>query len=393
MGRKNGLFKTLGRVLRVGLKLFKRPKGSPKKRPLKRVPQTPPELSLENLPQPAPKVVGVKGLVAVEEFTQVQLSSHTQRAYKKDLGDFFVWLKINSVPWLEVTPLHVARYRSALVDRGLAKPSITRKLAVLKSFYRWAMARGWNDSNPAELVRGFPQTQESKTGFLNEHEINELLFFLPRSSERLSAQLECVTVETLLMLGMRRGEASRLSLSGLSFSDGRFLIRIEGKGDRDRLLPIPDRLLETWSRWFQRVHEDTPLASMQENPAAWMDWIKRRPTQPILISTRAKGFTQALSTSEIARITRKAGIRARIVARISPHVLRASAITHALDEGASHRAVQQMAGWTSPLMITRYDKRRKDPRHSAVLNLKYARSGVTKEKPVAPEGGDPGVEA
>jgi integrase len=58
--------------------------------------------------------------------------------------------------------------------------------------------------------------------------------------------------------------------------------------------------------------------------------------------------------------------------RVSPHMLRATAITHALDQGASHRGVQQMAGWTSPLMITRYDKRRKDPKQSAVHKLKYA---------------------
>ena len=53
-------------------------------------------------------------------------------------------------------------------------------------------------------------------------------------------------------------------------------------------------------------------------------------------------------------------------------MLRSTAITHALDQGATHRGVQQMAGWTSPLMISRYDKKRMDPKYSAVHNLQYA---------------------
>jgi hypothetical protein len=57
-------------------------------------------------------------------------------------------------------------------------------------------------------------------------------------------------------------------------------------------------------------------------------------------------------------------------------MLRATAITHALDQGATHRGVQQMAGWTSPLMITRYDKRRKDPKYSGVWKLHYGQYEV-----------------
>jgi site-specific recombinase XerD len=93
----------------------------------------------------------------------------------------------------------------------------------------------------------------------------------------------------------------------------------------------------------------------------------------LLISTRAKSFDAALSTSEIGRIVRQAARFSGLSQRVTPHALRATAITHALDEGASHRGIQQMAGWTSPLMITRYDKRRKDHRFSAIHHLSYAK--------------------
>ena len=91
------------------------------------------------------------------------------------------------------------------------------------------------------------------------------------------------------------------------------------------------------------------------------------------MSTKAKTAEHALSSSEVAWIVRKSARRAGLLNRVSPHMLRATAITHALDQGATHRGVQQMAGWTSPLMISRYDKRRKDPRFSAIDQLVYAR--------------------
>jgi integrase/recombinase XerC len=320
--------------------------------------------------------------VAIDEFAGVQLSPHSRRAYEKDLRDFFAFCRSREIwkHWnLEITPLLVAEYRGHLLDeRKLAKSSITRKLATLKSFFRWAKQRGWLDDNPAEMVRAFPQTQESKTGFLNDGEIERLLFSFaaPLTEVRLFRALCRVCVETLLMLGLRRAEAAAIRLGHLEHSDGRWLLRVQGKGDRERLLPLPPRLEKTWSEWLRRIHPHAPAARLSEDPGTWSLWLRAYRDLPLLISTRAKGYESPLSTSEIGRIIRRSGRWAGLTQRLSPHMLRASAITHALDQGASHRGVQQMAGWTSPLMITRYDKRRKDPRHSAVHDLKYARESI-----------------
>lgn len=334
----------------------------------------------------APAQEGVTPLAAMAEFSDVQLSPHTRKAYKKDLQDFFSFLRVKGVweGWEKaVTPALIAQYRNYLLqDRELAKGSVTRKLAVLKSFYRWSNARGWVSENPAELVRGFPQTQESKTGFLADSDIDRLLGSFPVLESRgLGAALGKIVVESLLMLGLRRSEASKMRVGHLEYLDGRWMIRIQGKGDRDRALPIPPRLLLTWSKWFQRLSDEAPRdQSLEEAPDSWLLWSQLHADQPILISSRAKSFDQPLSSSEIARIVRKEARRAGLVSRVSPHMLRATAITHALDQGASHRGVQQMAGWTSPLMITRYDKRRKDPRYSAVHHLKYAQLASPVEK-------------
>ena len=360
--------------------------------------QIQPPKTVENFPAliEAPQNPGFRSLApgvfaAIDEFSGVQLSVHTQRAYRKDLNDFFAFLRLHDLfkDWpVGITPIHIAQYRTHLIKaRELSKGSVTRKLAVLKSFYKWAVAHSWVENNPAELVKSFPQTQESKTGFLNDSEVGRVLESLEtqaQSKHGLFDLLSQCVVETLLMLGLRRDEASKIRWGHLEFSDDKWLVRIQGKGDRDRSLPIPARLLSTWSAWARRRSDEAPEGlDLDQAPARWMDWIKRNAELPLLMSSRARRFDVPLSGSEIGRIVRRSARRAGLIQRVSPHMLRATAITHALDQGASHRGVQQMAGWTSPLMLTRYDKRRKDPRFSAVLNLQYAKDKNISTKTLA----------
>ncbi len=327
--------------------------------------------SLKNSPSP---------IGAIQVFSGIQLSRHTQRAYKRDLQDFFGYLRTQDIwkDWSrQVSPAVVADFRKHLIEvKKLSKASITRKLAVVKSFYRWTVAQGFLYRNPADLIRSFPQTQESKTGFLTDAEVSKFLtHFKPSADSGLFEALAKTSVETLLMLGLRRSEACQIRMGDLEYNEDRWLVRIHGKGDRERRLPIPPRLEKTWSEWFRRLSDEAPCAKdLNEAPREWLNWLKRHSTQPLLVSSRAREKTTPLSSSELARIVRKSARKAGLLNRVSPHMLRATAITHALDQGATHRGVQQMAGWTSPLMITRYDKRRKDPRFSAIMNLKYAQT-------------------
>jgi site-specific recombinase XerD len=329
-------------------------------------------------------------LQSFAEFSTVQLSPHTQRAYQNDLKDFLVYLRGRGFEGPDalgrVTPIDVAQFRGFLIhQKKLGRNSVTRKIAVLKSFYKWAVAQHWVDRNPAELVKAFPQSQDSKTGFLNEAEVGQLLSYLDeKNPPRLSEHLRSVVLETLLLLGLRRSEAAKIRLGHLELSDEQWLLRVQGKGERERLLPIPPRLLVRWMEWLRRIIPDEELPFPGESThdgrlvdsslaeRRWMDFFKKYSDQPLLVSTRAKSFDQAISTSEIGHLVRKTSRKAGLKNRVSPHMLRATAITHALDAGASHRGIQQMAGWTSPLMISRYDKRRNDPRFSAIYSLKYA---------------------
>lgn len=385
---KNGFKKAFKRRKKGGFKTLKKP---PKK-PVVLIEADADENEEAQVPAirksrraPPDEITAVSPIEAIYEFSGVQLSKHTQRAYKKDLQDFFAYIRTQNL-WAgwghQVDPILVAKYRDHLSEfRKLGKSTVTRKIAVVKSFFRWATARGWVDRNPAELVRTFPQTQESKTGYLGEGEIAQLLgHFKSMPESGLFESLARTATETLLMLGVRRSEACQIRVGDLEYLDGIWLIKIQGKGDRERRLPLPARLERTWSEWFRRISEEAPSGRLRDNPVAWLDWTRRHATQPLLISSRSTRTDRPLSTSEIGRIVRKWGRKAGLINRLSPHMLRASAITHALDQGASHRGVQQMAGWTSPLMITRYDKRRKDPKFSAVLNLKYATEKEVEKK-------------
>jgi site-specific recombinase XerD len=315
---------------------------------------------------------------AADEFSQIQLSPHTKRAYSNDLRGFFSYALLRGVKasnWTSTfTPKLIADFRDWLVnDQKLAKSTATRKLAVVKSFFRWARSTQLLTVDPSEMVKSFPQTQESKTGYLSRPQIRRLLAdFNDLSDMGLFRSLSKVVVETLLMLGLRRSEAASILVSDLQFTHDEWLLRVRGKGDRERLLPMPPKLLTRWSQWLRRIHADFPTLDFDQGPAEVLRWIGQHKDTPLLVSTRSRETLKAISTSEIAHIVRKASRRAGIVNRVSPHMLRATAITFALDEGATHRGVQQMAGWTSPLMISRYDKRLKDPKFSGLRHLKYA---------------------
>lgn len=333
-----------------------------------------------------PAIPTVGADLALKNFSSVQLSAHTKRAYERDLKEFHFYLKKAHLydSWQLLGPAEIAAYRDDLISRNFAKATVTRKLAVLKSFYSWTIAQGYMQRNPADTVRSFPQSQDSTTGFLTEEQVYQLLSYLDRldTVSRLSNHLARIGITLLLMLGVRRSEACQLRFEDIVLMGDIWTLRVQGKGGRDRNLPIAPLLVEALEDWFRRRHpEECPPVGFVESPASWLDFLKRRSKEPILISTMATHFTKPLSDSELARIVRKHCLKAGIPFRVSPHMLRSTAITHALDQGATHRGVQQMAGWTSPLMISRYDKKRMDPKYSAVHQLRYARRRLDPAEP------------
>jgi site-specific recombinase XerD len=298
----------------------------------------------------------------VGPFLQNQLSLHTRRAYETDLKQFFSFLEGRFHPERidEVRPQTIILYRKYLEEgrlggRPMEKATINRKLAVVKSFFNWLQANQVVRDNPARVVKGFPQSQESSLKGLSDDEVRRMLI-LPQLSRR-SGALHAAILHTLMYMGLRKGELIGLRMGDIDEERGVKVMRIRGKGHRIRVLPLKPVVLASLEHYFRacsrdRADKEAPVFTPTKNPRTG-DLLK--PMNPNAI------------TYIVARYARKAGI----LKPISPHSCRATCISHALDKRATHRSVQALAGWSTPLMIQRYDKRREDLKNSAAFLVDY----------------------
>lgn len=306
----------------------------------------------------------LKGEIIQEmlRFTQNQRSSHTKRAYENDLKQFVSFLRSEKVSGESFEAL--VAFRDWLVKpehlggRGLTRGSANRKFASVRSFLTWLQARGKVRENPGRWVKNFRAKTESPTQAFSDIEVAQMLR-MP-NTRSLSGHMHSVVLHLLFYLGLRRGELVALKASHLGWGrvgDSSVLtLRIPGKGDKERILPLPERthaiLLGFLEKRGISIGDDAPLFSPVKNN---FTKIKDKP----------------LDGQAIYYIVKKYAQMAGVDRRVSPHSCRATCISNALDHSASHRSVQELAGWSSPLMIERYDKRRTALKDSAVHVVEY----------------------
>lgn len=301
----------------------------------------------------------------VRPFLTNQLSDHTRRAYEKDLRQFFefISIKVSAENFTSLNAEHIIFYRKALEEgritgKTLMKSTINRKMAVVKSYLGWLRLNGVVRENPAQLVKSYPQTQESSLLGLSDEEAKKILEATSVNSP--SKALHCAVLHCLLYLGLRKAELIALRVGDWDSERGIDVVRVHGKGHRVRVLPITERLKLVLLAYFRvcgrsRERTDEPLFTPTKNP-------------------RQTGLIRHLTPHAITYIVLRYARRAGVMKRISPHSCRATCISNALDRRASHRSVQHLAGWSTPLMIQRYDKRREDLKNSAAFTIEYGES-------------------
>ncbi|MGE4233177.1 MAG: tyrosine-type recombinase/integrase [Bacteriovoracia bacterium] len=294
----------------------------------------------------------------VDSFLKTQNSPHTIRAYEKDLEDFLSYLKQSS----RVMNIHtLVAYREELQTRlspktgqPLTRVSINRRMATIKSFLNWLVLNGVLPNNPAKAVKSFRAGRESPTRDIPDDRV-EMMLQLPHR-HRVAGRMHHAILSILFHLGLRRQELVDLRTSDLFEQEGMLVLRIRGKGDKERILPVPDHVKKSIHVYLEMARKtldvDQPLFSPVKNNITKE---KNKPLHPNAIAYVVKHYA------------RLAGISYRV----SPHSARATAVSNALDHNAPHRAVQHMAGWSSPLMVTRYDKRKQDLKNSAVRYVSY----------------------
>jgi site-specific recombinase XerD len=293
---------------------------------------------------------------------QTQRSAHTKRAYEGDLRQFIQYLRSEKQAGDSFDALLAFREWLVRPDfeggAGLTRVSANRKFATVRAFLSWLQSRGKIRENPSPWIKNFRAKTESPTQAFNDREVALMLELPNRKSE--SGLMHSVILHLLFYLGLRRGELVALRAKHIGWArmgeHSVMTLRVPGKGDKERILPLPPKTQSVLEKYLERKGlvaggEEYLFSPVRNNVTK----TKNRPIDGVSVYYVVKKYAR------LAGVERK----------VSPHSCRATCISNALDHAASHRSVQQMAGWSSPLMIERYDKRRTELQHSAVHVVEY----------------------
>ena len=242
-------------------------------------------------------------------------SAHTLRSYATDLTEFHQFLAARGIGTVAAADLRAVRaWLAALHGRGLARASIARKLAAVRSLYRFLVRRGVLESNPAREAPG-PRQPRRLVPFLPIDEATQLVD--GRALGGAARVRDVAILELLYATGLRVSELAGLDLDEVDRSES--TVRVLGKGRRERIVPYG-------------VQAARALAA----------WLGARGDAPGPVFTNARGGR--LTARSIHTIVRRSARAAGITRRVSPHTLRHTFATHLLDGGADLRAIQELLG-------------------------------------------------
>lgn len=252
-------------------------------------------------------------------------SEKTARSYVCDLRiflDYLSRLQIESPFSDQVTPLLLRRFVAFQSTLKLHPRTLARRIAALKSFYRWAKKNGLINTNPAQSLSS-PKLPSSLPSFLSEPEVERLFeTFKPDTPKEYRNYL---LFKLVYGLGLRISEA--LELKTDSYNPRLGTITVTGKGNKQRIVPLPGRLKEELDFYLRELREQVSSArSSYLFPGA---------------------SEKPLSDTAARKILRKMMLKAGLAARISPHSLRHSLATHLLARGVDIRIVQEILGHAS----------------------------------------------
>lgn len=252
------------------------------------------------------------------------LSPNTLEAYQNDLNHLLEFLQEKNLCYKNVTIEDLQHFCAVLIDLGISARSLARTLSGLRSFYRFLLLEGEVENDPTELLEG-PKIARHIPDVLTVEEIDRMISCIDLSKQE--AQRNRAILEVLYSCGLRVSELCQLKLSSLYLDEG--FIRVEGKGNKERLVPISEKAIKELEFWFsERVH--IPIKPGNEDY--------------VFVSFRRGG---ALTRVMVFYIIKELAERAGIHKSISPHTFRHSFATHLLEGGANLRAIQSMLGHES----------------------------------------------
>lgn len=294
----------------------------------------------------------------VKEFLVQFLSEDTKTAYIKDLKFFFDFLRSGNVSIAhpsEIKSYHFQLYRDNLLEKGLASATINRRLVCVRSFMKWAIAAKLIDHNPLDTVK-LPKVQtESPTVAFDDDEVIKMIDAPDTTTHK--GRTHRLVMVMLFHLGLRRSELTNLQMHQLVNDRGHWVLRIHGKGDKVRLVPLNETVYEEISLY---------VASLNDNG------IELGPNDYLLQTELKSRNERPMDGSTIFRTIQKYARSVGINKSVSPHSCRATVISHLLDtRNAAIRDVATFAGHSNITTTERYDKRRKNLDKSAAYQVDY----------------------
>jgi len=250
-------------------------------------------------------------------------SPNTLRAYRNDLRELAEWATARDRDPGHLAYRDLRAYAAALSERGLARSSVARKLAAVRSFHDHLARTGTAADNPAELLPS-PKRGRRLPRVLAPEQAAALLDRIPASGP-LEVR-DRAMLELAYSSGLRAEEVINLDVGDLDFEGE--VVRVTGKGSKTRLVPMGEPAQRALERYLGTAR---PALSTG------------RDEQALFVSRRGR----RLSPSDVRRRLERWVREAAVAGRVSPHTLRHSFATHLLEGGADLRAIQELLGHAS----------------------------------------------
>jgi len=255
--------------------------------------------------------------------TEGGASPHTLRSYRKDLEDFFSFSKSDS-PVIE--PFEVRGFVAEMILRGLQKSTVNRRLATLRSFFKFLQREGYVKANPARLVNS-PKMTRRLPKFLT---VDDAFALVERPGGiGFASARDRAMLELLYSSGIRVSELSNLDLDNLNMKEG--LIKVRGKGRKERIVPVGRKAIEALRGYL----------------------IERSLLKKSHIALFLNRSGTRLSDRGVRRVVVKYA-REILLGKVGPHTLRHTFATHLLQGGADLRVIQELLGHASLSTTQKY---------------------------------------
>lgn len=257
------------------------------------------------------------------------LSENTLSAYRNDLANFAFWLNENHQSLMKVDAEIIQRFLAYNYHLQQKRRSVARLLSTLRRFYHYAYREGQIREDPTRLLES-PKGEHSLPSSLNEQQVDDLLA-APDTSDSLGLR-DRAMLEVLYATGLRVSELINLQTSQISLQQG--VIRVIGKGDKERLVPVGEIALEWLIEYMQKSRPEL-LSKVAQNKTEISQ------CSEIFVTRRGSAMSRQAFWYMVKRYALIAAIPSE---KLSPHTLRHAFATHLLNHGADLRVVQMLLG-------------------------------------------------